>query len=503
MADWTTLSFVIPARNEAAAIEQVIDGCRAFATAIQVPHEIVVVDDASDDATARLVQASADQHGDVRLIRHAEQRGIAETSHAGLLAARHDVICYLDGDGQFTAEAFAPLLDRLTDADFIVGWRQVRAERGARTWGSRVYNATTRLAGVPVHDVNCGFRALRRTVFARIAPDLRSRSSFYFAELTLRVQAAGGRVSEVPVPHRARVGGRPSGASPSVVVGQFLDLARHAWSARSDRTRTAMTLDVAPAVDAGAADADHLEEDAGDVPDVSLVVPVYNERRTIAASLVEWLGALTTAGLRAECVVIDDGSTDGTGDVLQSLSDADPRVRVHRQANAGHGAALLAGYRRARGNWVVQIDGDDEIGVSAFPVLWAARSSTGMAIGRRAQGNRAPVRRVVSRAAAGWVRWTTGTAVSDVNVPFRVLPRTRLREFLAAAPDALVAPNLALTVLAGVRGWDLHEVPVVERPRIATRRALGGTRLWMTVARATRESRAFRAHLARQSSARR
>ncbi len=499
MADPNAISIVIPARNEAAAIAGVIEDCRAFARAADVRHEIVVVDDASDDDTARLVEDAA-RHGDVRLIRHATRRGIAETSHAGLLAARHDVICYLDGDGQFSAAAFGPLVDRLADADLVVGWRQDRVERGLRRWGSRVYNAATRLAGVPLHDVNCGFRVLRRSAFTNVATSIQSRSSFYFAELTLLIQTTGGRVVEAAVPHHARIGGRPSGASPSVVVTQFVDLARYMWRGWRTRETRAALAPRGPRSEGAAVAVEAASPLTGDHGiDVSLVVPVYNEGGTIEASLAEWLVVLTDRGLRAECVVVDDGSTDGTPDILCALAARDPRIRLHRQVNAGHGAALLAAYRRARGHWVVQIDGDDEIGASSFEALWAARVPGGMVLGRRAPRERAPVRRVVSRVAATWFGWATGVAANDVNVPYRLLPRERLADFLAVAPDRLVAPNLALSILAGVRGWEFREVPVVERARLATRRGLGGRRLWMTVCRAACESLAFRARLARQS----
>src|SRR5690606_17177264 len=128
---------------------------------------------------------------------------------------------------------FTPLLDALNDADFVVGWRTERAERGARRWGSLLYNRCTRWAGVPLHDVNCGFRVLRRQAFMTAGPLVESRSSFYFAELTLRTMAAGYRVTEVPIAHHARRGGAPSGAGVGVVCRQFVDLARFVARRRS------------------------------------------------------------------------------------------------------------------------------------------------------------------------------------------------------------------------------------------------------------------------------
>jgi len=236
-----------------------------------------------------------------------------------------------------------------------------------------------------------------------------------------------------------------------------------------------------------------------DRPDLSLVVPVYNEAATIATSLQRWLAAFERARISAECVVVDDGSTDATAKVLAGVARAEPRVRVLRQPNAGHGAAVVTGYRAAVGAWVLQIDGDDEIGDTYFPALWAERTTRGLVLGRRAQGHRAPVRRLISALAAARVRWTSGAAVADANVPYRVLPRVLLLRFLEALPPGVVAPNLAMTLYAGTCGWEVREVPVVERVRDATRRPLGGARLWRTAVRAWRESRAFRKQLSRQS----
>ncbi len=220
------LSFVIPARNEAGTIAAVIAGCLRLADASGHRCEVLVVDDASTDETPAQVDALVRERAEVRLLRQDRWTGIARTSHAGLLAASGDVICYIDGDGQFAPGDMPRLLSALDNADFVVGWRQQRAEGGARTLGSMAYNAATRLIGLDLHDVNCGFRVCRREVVQAVLPHVSSRSSFYFAELTWRVRHAGARVVEVPVPHRLRAAGAPSGATVPVVLGQFVDLAR-------------------------------------------------------------------------------------------------------------------------------------------------------------------------------------------------------------------------------------------------------------------------------------
>lgn len=119
-----------------------------------------------------------------------------------------------------------------------------------------------------------------------------------------------------------------------------------------------------------------------------------------------------------------------------------------------------------------------------------------MALGRRDQTGRAAVRQVLSRVAAAYVRRAAGTSLHDANVPYRLVPRERLDEFLQALPAGLVAPNLAMSIFAGVAGWEVREVPVVERRHATARRPLGGVRLWRTAWTALQQSRRFRRHLA-------
>jgi glycosyltransferase involved in cell wall biosynthesis len=102
---------------------------------------------------------------------------------------------------------------------------------------------------------------------------------------------------------------------------------------------------------------------------LSILMPVYNERATLASAIKEVLNVDFPCEI--ELVVVDDGSTDGTRDLYQSLGD-DPRVKVHlHERNQGKGAAILTAATVATGDYVIMCDADLEYTPTEIPSLLA------------------------------------------------------------------------------------------------------------------------------------
>jgi len=103
---------------------------------------------------------------------------------------------------------------------------------------------------------------------------------------------------------------------------------------------------------------------------LSVIMPVYNEEEAISAAVAEVQQHVLDLVSGSELVVVDDGSRDRTGALLDAAAAGDPRVNVLHQANGGHGAALLNGLQRARGEYVFLIDSDRQIPLDDFRRAW-------------------------------------------------------------------------------------------------------------------------------------
>jgi glycosyltransferase involved in cell wall biosynthesis len=195
-------SVVIPARNEVVAIGEVVRDCLAYA------HEVIVVDDASSDGTGAAARAAG-----ATVVRGDEPLGKGAAVRRGIAIAHGDVIVLLDGDGQDPPDEIPRLLDAIArGADLAIGSRFLGTfEPGAITTIDRLGNRALstvfdRLYDVALTDTQAGFRALRRTLLARL--ELRARHYDIETELLVRALQAGARVVEVPVSRKPRQHGK-------------------------------------------------------------------------------------------------------------------------------------------------------------------------------------------------------------------------------------------------------------------------------------------------------
>jgi glycosyltransferase involved in cell wall biosynthesis len=223
----SSISLVIPARNEAENITAVVQGAQRSLHAISDDWEIVLVDDASTDGTVAVARRALGAEGArLTVVPHDGQRGYAATVCDGLSAARGDYLAFMDGDGQFDAADLRKLVTRLERADFVTGCRAHRADPAHRSVISGVFNILVRtLYGVRVRDVDCGLKVMRREVFLRAQPIV-ARSAVFNTEMFFKAQRNGYRIAQVSVPHYPRTAGVHAGARVRPILRAVRDLVR-------------------------------------------------------------------------------------------------------------------------------------------------------------------------------------------------------------------------------------------------------------------------------------
>jgi glycosyltransferase involved in cell wall biosynthesis len=210
-------------------------------------------------------------------------------------------------------------------------------------------------------------------------------------------------------------------------------------------------------------------------PQLSAVVPAYNEVESLPQLLAELRAALEACARPWELILVDDGSTDGSGQLLAAEAARDAHLVVVRlRENAGQSAALAAGLARARGAVVVTLDADLQNDPADIPALLAALANADVVSGVRAKRHDSWIRLVSSRIANATRRLVLGDHVTDIGCSLKAYRR----EVLEGLP-MFVGVHRFLPALCGFRGARVVEVTVRHRPRTRGVSKYGmGNRLW-------------------------
>ncbi|HEY2937642.1 MAG TPA: glycosyltransferase family 2 protein [Gaiellaceae bacterium] len=202
-------------------------------------------------------------------------------------------------------------------------------------------------------------------------------------------------------------------------------------------------------------------------PHVSVVVTVLNEERSLEDLYRRTVAALEPSSGSFELIFVDDGSTDGSFELLRRLHQEDPRVRVVRfKRNFGQHPAMHAGLARARGEIVVTMDGDLQNAPEDIPRLVAAvEAGADVASGRRAARHDSWGRTLPSLLINGMLRRFTGVVISDFGCAFNAYRRTAVEPMLGSIGKQKFTKALVLSGGASVVEVDVDHSPRSGRSR--------------------------------------
>jgi len=183
-------------------------------------YELIVVNDASSDATPRIADEAAAANPRVKVVHHPVNRKLGGSMKSGFAASTGEVIVYTDADLPFDMRELhkALRLLRQYEADMVSAYRFDRTDEGlTRVIYSALYNALVRvLYGVRVRDVNFAFKVCRSRIFNDIS--LKSEGSFIDAELVVRAKKLGYSLVQFGVDYFPRTRGISTLSKPSVIV---------------------------------------------------------------------------------------------------------------------------------------------------------------------------------------------------------------------------------------------------------------------------------------------
>lgn len=233
------VSVVVPVKNEAENIGDLISGIQASCGGV-CEFEIIVVDDASTDASVDVVRAAMAEHANVRLLQHPKSGGQSAAVHSGVTAAAGKFIATLDGDGQNPPQELPKLLAPLLDAaasdrlGLVAGQRVKRQDTLSKRLASKFANALrARLLKDGTRDTGCGLKAFRRSAFLEMP---------YFNHMHRYLPAlfsrAGYDIAHVDVSHRPRGGGRSNYSNLQRGLVGVVDLVGVLWLMRRRKTVT-------------------------------------------------------------------------------------------------------------------------------------------------------------------------------------------------------------------------------------------------------------------------
>jgi dolichol-phosphate mannosyltransferase len=206
----------------------------------------------------------------------------------------------------------------------------------------------------------------------------------------------------------------------------------------------------------------------GRISCIEIVLPAYNEARSIAATIEEFHAVAAAAGFRVSFRVCEDGSTDGTVEVLRDLACRLPLVLDSVAERRGYSQAALAGLRASEGEIVGFIDSDGQCDPHDLPALLTALDGVDLVVGYRSPRVDPFVRRLMSLAFRIAFERAFPVRRHDPSCPYMLIRRASLDRVLAGHPGVMSQGFWwEFSARAYAAGLTVREVPVHHRARVA------------------------------------
>jgi|GEM_PF-104069 len=526
--DQIELSVVIPMFNEEESVAILNQKLVAVLENIGKQFEIIFIDDGSTDNSVQVVSDILVADPRVILIELKTNMGKARGLSEGFKAARGNIVFTMDADLQDDPNEIPNFLKKLNEGyDLVSGWKKKRHDPLEKRLPSKLFNKTTSLVtGLKLHDFNCGFKAYRKEILdeIRVYGDLHR----YVPALAYW---QGYRVGEIPVQHHVRqfgeskygferylrglfdlftvslltrfirnpmalfgssglifltigltilsfltvlqalygsiLGHRPLSFLAVLLIligGQFFTLGMLAeFLVNIFQKKSYRQISIKNKV--------NFQESDPKQVNLSVVVPVCNEAGNIQKLFDDLSTTLASSGQTYEVVFVDDGSTDETEGIIIGLCDRDEMVRLIRlRKRFGKASALNAGFRNARGNVLVTMDGDLQDDPAHLPEFLDKLKSCDMVVGNRV--NVPPIRKLFSSMFNRLVSIFSGSKMHDINCGLKAFRKDVIHDLNIYGGLQRFFPVLVMK-----NGYKVVEIDVPHKERFSGKSKFNWTRI--------------------------
>ncbi len=202
------------------------------------------------------------------------------------------------------------------------------------------------------------------------------------------------------------------------------------------------------------------------LPGISVFLPSHNEEGNVERVVKAYLAELPRVSDNYEVIVVDDGSSDRTGEIADRLAAEDSHIKVvHHHVNRGYGGAVTSGIKAATQPYVLLSDGDGQFDPADLERLTPLVPQYDVVVGRRTRRADPLMRRINGKAWTMLVRGVLGITISDIDCGFKLFKREMLEGMDLRANGAMISTELMARVQG--RGAKVAEVDVRHLPRVA------------------------------------
>lgn len=213
----SSLSVFFPCFNEEKNIPLFIAEALTVIPQVAEKFELIIVNDGSVDQTKLTGEALAQKYPNVKIISHPENRGYGAALRTGFEAAKYDWVFFTDGDLQFKLNQLIDFVPYTEKHHVIIGYRKKRAEGKLRAFNAGLFKLYIDLLfRVGVRDIDCAFKLFHRKTLQAL--HLESTGAFTSAEILYKLKKRGEKFMQLPVNHRKRKFGSPTGNNVKVII---------------------------------------------------------------------------------------------------------------------------------------------------------------------------------------------------------------------------------------------------------------------------------------------